>query len=265
MKLEELVAVIEEIAPSKLQEKWDNNGIQIAAGSEDINRILVSLEINDEVIEEAKMDDVDMIITHHPLIFGKLSSVDYRQIPGKYIAKLISLGISVYSSHTPFDKAEGGNNDYLTELIGLKDTSSLSYPDGELESIGRIGQFIVPYTLEQTILLAQERLDLEPEQITAVGNLDTSIKTVAVCTGAGADFIDVARQNGCELLITGDLKYHEAQKAKEIDLCVIDAGHYGTEKFFGENMAMKLIHKLEGQIEVITSVVDLDPFLSIVK
>ena len=70
----------------------------------------------------------------------------------------------------------------------------------------------------------------------------------------------MAAASGCELFITGDVKYHEAQTARELGICLIDAGHYGTEKFFGAAMKKKLIKLMGDKVEVIASEVNLDPF-----
>lgn len=259
MKLEEIIQVIEKIAPVEMQESWDNSGIQIAVDDREINRVLTALEITGEIIQEAIDENVDMIITHHPLIFGGIKSVDFRDMTGSYIVKLINSGISVYSTHTPFDKTEGGNNDYLAELIGLRDISG--FTDGnEIDMIGRVGMLPHPVQLASIADLLIEQLEIEPEQLRCVGYPEQLITTVGLCTGAGADLMDLAVANGCQLFITGDLKYHDAQKAKAMGLAVIDAGHYGTEKTFNDNFAEKLRAVTENCIEIIESKVDIDPF-----
>lgn len=259
MKLDEIVRAIEEIAPLELQESWDNSGIQIAVNDGEIMSVLTALEITDDVIQEAIDEGVDMIITHHPLIFGGIKSVDLRDMTGSYIVKLMEEGINVYSSHTPFDKAEGGNNDYLAELIGLRDISGFTDGD-EVDMIGRVGMLPHPVPLSAMVDIIAEKLDMEPEQIRCVGYPDQMISTVGMCTGAGADLMDLAIANGCQLFITGDLKYHEAQRAKALGLAVIDAGHYGTEKTFSDNFADLLRSITGNKIEIIESKVDIDPF-----
>lgn len=259
MKFDELIQTIETAVPKYLQESWDNSGIQIAVSDNMISRVLTTLEITDEIIQEAIDEDVDMIITHHPLIFGSIKAVDFRDMTGSYIVKLMNAGISVYSSHTPFDKVEGGNNDYLAELIGLRDISG--FTDGEdVDMIGRVGMLSHPVPLAFMVDLIAEKLDMEPEQIRYTGYPDQMITTVGMCTGAGADLMELAMANGCQLFITGDLKYHDAQKAKALGLAVIDAGHYGTEKTFTWNFADKLRRITGDRLEIIESKVDIDPF-----
>lgn len=259
MKLEALVEVLENIAPLSTQESWDNSGIQLAAGPMEIHNVLTSLEITDAVIEEAEEKDADLIVTHHPLIFGALKSIDYHDMIGAYIVKLLNLGISVYACHTPFDKLIGGNNDFLADLIGLIDVNGFC-SGAEIDLIGRVGELQEPMSLVAMLDLLAEKLQMDPEQMRAVGRPDTVISTVGICTGAGADLMDLALSNGCQLFITGDLKYHDAQKARAMGLAVIDAGHYGTEKSFARNFGEKLRREADGQIEVFESEVDIDPF-----
>ena len=259
MNLEELIEIIEEIAPPDTQESWDNSGIQVAAGPMEIQKVLTSLEITEAVIDEADEKDADLILTHHPLIFGGIKKVDYREMTGSFLVRLLNLGISVYSCHTPFDKLKGGNNDFLAELIGLEEIRGFS--DGPEENrIGRTGYLSSPMTLVSMMDLLADRLDMDPEQMRAVGRPDPMIHKGGLCTGAGADLMDLAIKNECQLFLTGDLKYHDAQKAKACGLAVIDAGHYGTEKSFAGNFAEKLRAKVADGIEIIQSEVDIDPF-----
>ena len=103
-------------------------------------------------------------------------------------------------------------------------------------------------------------LDISLRQLNIVGQLDSEITVVGVCTGAGAEFVEMAKDSGCQLFITGDVKYHQAQDAKALGLCLLDVGHYDTEKFFAEAMKEKLDKKLDGKVEIEASRLNLDPF-----
>ncbi len=259
MKFDDVVQIIESIAPKYIQEAWDNSGIQISTGKMEIEKVITSLELTDEIVEEAIQEDADMIVTHHPLIFGGIKSVDFSDPIGSMIIKLINAGISVYSSHTPFDKIEGGNNDYLAEMIGLRDISG--FTDGnEVDMIGRIGILQHPMMLSSVVDLLAQELNLDSNEIRFVGDPNQMITTVGLCTGAGADLMDLAAANGCQLFITGDLKYHDAQNAKAKGIAAIDAGHYGTEKSFADNFADKLRSAVGDKLEIVESKVDIDPF-----
>lgn len=258
-----LIEKIEEIAPPKLAESWDNCGIQIDCGKDEIDKILISLEITDEVIEEAISCKADFILSHHPLIFDKLSSVRCNDLTGSYILKLIKNGISVYSAHTTFDFAIGGNNDYLFSLLELSKSCHINSLGGENQEEGasmcRIGDLKEPKSLDEICKLVAEKLKLE-NPVRTVGKGNQIITTVGLCTGAGGGFLEMAKSVGCDLFITGDLRHHQSLWAKEVGLSVIDAGHYGTEWIFTPNMAKKLREAAKG-VEIIESKVNTDPFL----
>ena len=104
MRIDDFIEKLENIAPPETQEEWDNSGWQIKLIDGEISKVMVALEINRQVIYDAVLNNVELIITHHPLIFSGIKKVDCNDITGDYIAKLIKHGISVYSTHTPFDK-----------------------------------------------------------------------------------------------------------------------------------------------------------------
>ncbi|MDO4393339.1 MAG: Nif3-like dinuclear metal center hexameric protein [Bacillota bacterium] len=265
-----IVEMIETIAPRELQEDWDNSGLIIGFKERQVSRILTCLEINTEVVEEAIGKGVEMIISHHPLIFGGISNLSADTPQGAAIIRLIRHGISVYSCHTPFDKAPGGNNDALAGIMELKDITTL---DGEPVltademvknpsemHIGRMGKLKRKLRFSQVIDFVCEGLGLEPSMIRVVGDLDTEIIKIGICTGAGAEFAGAVRAQGCDAFITGDLKYHQAQDAKDMGLCIIDGGHYGTEKIFPAVIKIQLEKMVDKRVDIVASEIDLDPF-----
>ncbi|MDD5922649.1 MAG: Nif3-like dinuclear metal center hexameric protein [Eubacteriales bacterium] len=257
---------VENLCSLSLQESWDNSGWQIFLPDKEndrknrsFRRILTALEINRDVIEEAKQLQVDLIVTHHPLIFGKLSSVDYSLTAGEYVIRLIQSGISVYSCHTCFDAADGGNNDILGEILGFQEIRKISSDNPYL----RRGEWPVGITLEEAARLLGERLDMNPEEFHIVGDRKKSVKSACWCTGSGSEFIHDAEHISVDLYITGDVKYHDAQEALATGLSVIDAGHYGTEKIFSNAMAEKIRQydwNDKNRPEVFVSSVAMDPF-----
>ena len=265
-------AIIEEIAPVSMQEDWDNSGLLIGFEGKTVEKILTCLELNEAVAEEAAAAEADMVVTHHPLIFGGIKTVKDSSAQGRIIMSLIKNGISVYSCHTPFDKVKGGNNDMIAELLELGSVKNLKGDDVESASkmsdrmeeadIGRIGKLKKPVSFMDFIAAAADKLNMSIRDFRIVGDLDSEITNIGICTGAGADLIEMAAASGCQLMITGDVKYHEAQAARELGICVLDAGHYGTERFFAANMKKKLDKELDGKAEVIASQMNIDPFVT---
>ena len=237
MKYKEFIELMEEIAPTEDYKEIDNSGPQIVSGAEDVKKVLVCLEMNMDVLKEAEEKGADMILTHHPLIFTPESCIDYGDFPGKYIHEAVKNGISVYSAHLSFDFAPKGNNTFLAVMLGLNDVEM-----GSLECEWR-GCFEKPLTFDEAVNRVEKVLDLPDNYVRCVDGGKELLRTVGLCTGAGGDLIPNAAGNGCDLFVTGDLKLHEAQYAKAVGMSVIDAGHYGTEKIFVENIAHQIYVK----------------------
>ncbi len=262
IEIEELCMILNTISPENLSETWDHSGIQLKTGLKHIATILVSLDITEEVIDEAVLCKADMIITHHPLIFSELYKIDNNTVIGSSIIKLIKANISVYASHTAFDNAKDGNNDYLAKLLGCDSVIFLNEGAEEENSskLGRICRLDSPITLTEMAKKIKKVLSIEAP-LNCVGNPQSLVQKVAICTGAGADLIDYAKAAGCDLFITGDVRYHDAQRAKGIGLALIDAGHYHTEKIFIKNMANQLRDKIKNKATILESKVDQNPFI----
>ncbi len=262
--------LIEDAVPVSLQESWDNSGLLIGFPEKHVKKVITCLEITEAVADEAVAAGADMIVSHHPLIFSGIRKLSYDSSEDRAVMKLVSNGISVYSCHTPFDKVRGGNNDIIAERLGLSSVKNLRGDDVVSPSkmaenrdeadIGRIGRFRKPLTYMQAIELAANQLNMSIRQLRACGDLNSEITSVGICTGAGADMAEMAADAGCQLFITGDVKYHEAQAAVARGICLLDAGHYGTEKFFAQAMRELLEKKLAGKAEVVESAVNIDPF-----
>lgn len=229
VKCSEIINIMEQYAPSFLAESWDNVGLMVGDTNQNITKILVALDINDEVIDEAIQNNCQMIITHHPFIFKGIKNVTTDTHIGKQIINIIKHNICVYSAHTNLDIAQNGTNDTLLNILNLKKVDNLFENENTKQGLGRVAQLQQPTTFKNLIQTVKSALGLS--HLVVCGNMDTNIKKIAVCTGSGGeiDFMNQAIKKGCNAYITGDLKYHNAQMAKELGLCVIDASHYETE------------------------------------
>lgn len=260
MKYNDVINAIESAAPPELAESWDSSGVQIFTGNRNISRILTTLEIDEDVVAEAVTKECGMIVSHHPLLFGGIGNIDADDPLGNMVVGLIKNDISVYSAHTSFDSAPEGNNVFLAKKLGLSKIR-LSR-DEENEVTGAIGE--TPsgsaITLKDLIGMTEERLGLRPGYCSAEGNPDAIVRKAGICTGAGFEFIEQAKREDCQVLITGDVKHHQALEARQAGIAVIDAGHWGTEKSFAENMAAQLRALTEG-VEIIESDVNTNPFM----
>ena len=266
----EIERAIEAKAPLDLQEDWDNSGWQVRLKT-DFNRVLLALEIRSDVIEESVNKKCDLIITHHPLIFGALKQVvglegidfsandeiDNNNITSNMLIDLIQEGISVYSIHTPFDKCNDGNNDFLGAMLGLDRIRLAESGEGYV----RVGDFIEPIGLSEIMDRAALQLGVQKKFFRYAGDEDVKIKRVCWVSGAGAEFMVSAILENCDLYVTGDLKYHDAQKAHELGINVLDLGHYATENIFRRAMSSILMDAgIYDNAAVILSDVDINPF-----
>lgn len=229
MKLQKLINELEKIAPLELAEEWDNVGLMVGDENKEINRILVALDFNSSVLEEAIKKEVDLIITHHPLIFKPV-----KNITDKRILTAIKNDISVYSMHTNFDNAVNGVNYALAETLELYNCNQ--------NGMIRWG-YCNEVTLSQFIDYVKEKLNTQSVKV--VGSLDKVIKKVAVLGGSGGSFVDDVCELDCDLYVTGECAYNYALDAFEKDLCVISAGHFETEN----PCVNKLIKILENKID----------------
>ena len=256
----ELIEKIEQIAPPAIQESWDNSGWQIQLNKDRTEKILIALEITKDVIQEAKEAAADLVLVHHPLLFYSIKSVDISRFPGCYIDELMGGGISVYAAHTSFDSAAGGMNDTLARLLQLEEIQPFPAGEGAVyQNMARAGRLKTPLTFHQVCGMVKKALKLDhPLRIT--GDPQRMIHRMALCGGAGGDLIEPAIYEGIDLFLTGDIKHHQAQWAKESGLCLIDGTHWGTERHFTEVMAGRLRETFGDRAAILISACDQEPF-----
>lgn len=229
--LNEISNFLEGWAPLSLQESWDKSGFQIYLKEEGVDSVLLAMDITPRVIQEAIDHRAQLIITHHPFIFQPIQSLDYRECTSKMLLSLLNNKISVYSAHTNMDKAQDGVNDQWIEKLSLGKVETLDHED----EIGIIGY------LDISLNGLVERLKgMGLARLRGYGAKKQNIKKVAVVGGSGSDYIQVAKNRGADLLITGDMTHHKGQEAFEIDLMVIDVGHFDSEKFILARMNQRL-------------------------
>lgn len=229
--VKELVKIIEAIAPPVLKEDFDNVGLMVGDNREKVSSILIALDCTLDVIEEAKNKQCNFILTHHPLLFIKPKSITNETLQGRKILSLIKNDITLYSAHTNLDSVQGGLNDYVAEALDIKNSKILDKsPKGIVEGehgIGRIGKLENPMTLLELCNKVKDKFNLK--NVRFVGDLNKEISRVAIINGSGQDYFFKAKALGAQCIITGDTSYHFVSDFKEEDICIIDAGHFGTE------------------------------------
>ena len=209
------------LAPLELQMGFDNSGFQI--GRRDINaeRVILALDVTDDVVQEAEENEAKLIITHHPLIFSGIKSIDGNTPEGDRLLRLAKNGVAVISMHTNLDISAGGVNDVLIELLGAKAEGVL-----DSENCGRIGHMAKPIELKSFLEMCKDKLRTNGLRYYDAGK---PVYKLAVMGGAGGDSIEDAFKHGCDTYLTADIKYHQFLRAKELGINLIDADHFCTE------------------------------------
>ncbi|MCL2708297.1 MAG: Nif3-like dinuclear metal center hexameric protein [Defluviitaleaceae bacterium] len=226
-----VIDVIERFAPLSSAEDWDNTGLLAGSGKKMVSKIIVALDATLPVIKEAVDGGYDMLITHHPLIFEPLKRIVESDPLGAKLLQLIKNDITLYCAHTNLDVAEGGLNDITFDALGLIDKGPLLSPIDDGLSLGRTGFLREAISLERFIDSLAERLAIEAREIRYAGDLTKTVKKVGICVGdaSGRRYMRAAADSGCDVYVTGDVRYHSALDAIDLNLCVVDVTHYRSE------------------------------------
>ena len=220
----DLYAEMQRYAPLELAESWDNPGLLVDCGRE-VSRVLVTLDITPEVVEEAAAGGCELIVSHHPVIFSPLKKLTPRDVSFQLVQK----GISAICMHTNLDAAEGGVNEVLADLFSIRQRTA--FADG----CGRVGD-IDPITVPELAALAQCKLAAlcnAPDTGAAVqvkfADTGKPVRRLAVISGAGGSMFEDALAVGADCLLTGEANHHAAIDAVRLGLSLVAAGHYATE------------------------------------
>jgi dinuclear metal center YbgI/SA1388 family protein len=233
----DIIRIIEIIAPLYRAEPWDNCGLQVGNPDAPVQKIAFALEADEPTIEAARTRGAGLLITHHPVIFPNIASIDVRSGAGKALAAALAAGISVYSAHTNLDHSPEGTSMALARRLSLVDPAPLPHAEsadrpqitggGDPDGIFCIGGLSGQMTLSDLARFVKQSLDAPAVRLT--GDPLVSVSRAAVCAGSGGDFITAARASGADVFITGEIRYHAALAAADRGVPVIEAGHYQTE------------------------------------
>lgn len=243
MLCKEIVQVIEASYPKDAAMDFDNVGLLAGRSEKEVSRVYIALDATDAVIDSAVAAGSDMLITHHPLIFSPLKKVTDEDFVSRRIVKLIQNDIAYYAMHTNYDVL--GMAQLSEKILGIRDTEVLDITmekDGKPEGIGRVGKLEKPMTLEECCLYVKHKLNLGSLKV--FGDMQTEVSRLAISPGSGKTAVSAAVAKGADVLVTGDIGHHDGLDAVEQGLAVIDAGHYGTEYIFIEDMKRFLGEKL---------------------
>lgn len=219
IKVSDIFDFINSIAPFETQETWDNSGMLIGDGAAPVKKIAVCLDVTNDTLDKAFDFGADLVVSHHPIIWDPLKSVPFDSPVGRAIKN----GTSIISAHTNWDFADAGVNDVLATVIGLSDIHRIT-DEGDL-AMPRVGTLKVPVPANEFAKVVAEALDT----VVRVSSPEKMIKTVAVCGGAGASFMNDIAKSGADAYVTGDAKHNDFLDATDLHISLLAAGHYETE------------------------------------
>ena len=238
MKLREVIAALEHLAPLRLQDEWDNSGLQVGFPESEIDQVLVCLDVTEAIVDEAIAAECNLIVSHHPLIFKALRQVSDATYQQRCVVKALAAGISIYSAHTSLDNAPGGVNHRIAALLGLEKLRWLSPRDGEDAGSGLVGE--LPASEPDAAFLArvQRTFGVECLQHSALDG--RQVRRVALCGGAGAFLLHDAVCAGADCFISGEFHYHDYFENQGVLLA--ELGHYQSEQFT-QDLLLEYLHK----------------------
>jgi len=262
----DILAWLDHYAPFRYAASWDHCGLQVGDPEAPVTRILVALDPGSPTLNEAEKRQCQCLVTHHPLMFRPLAAVRADQFPGSLVIRALLNGIHVIVAHTNLDVARGGTNDHLGRMLSLQEMKPLECdPATEAEEryagMGLVGSFAQAMSLEEAV--AKTRTALGGIAVRAVGSSEKRVQKVALCSGSGGSLLEQAISSGSDLFVTGDVKYHDAQRAMEAGMALIDIGHFASERIVVPPLAAFLRARATVQqkaLEVLEADAERDPF-----
>ncbi len=244
MRCKKILASLNDFIPCDLALDWDNVGLLAGKNNKDVKKIMIGLDLTFDLLKQAIENKVDCIITHHPLIFKAIKKINDDTNIGKKIITLLENDISYIAMHTNYDIAFNCMSDECVRILGLdyKNIDILEEIDVYKEKSVGIGKAL---SLEKDIKLIELiniiKNKLELDKVVFYGDLEQEVKKIAISPGSGKGMYEKALKKGTQVLISGDITHHEGLDAMEAGVSIIDAGHYGIEKIFIDDLCNKLL------------------------
>lgn len=237
MQIKDVKAFLNECFPFETAEEWDNVGLLVGRENNFVHKIGLTLDVTSQVIEEAEAQGVDLLISHHPVIFAPLKTLLYDSIP----YQLACADISNISVHTPLDRAINGVSEQLAKKISLKD---IRHDDNEpIIVFGKLPE-------KKNIKDFAEFLRLKLKGCVRYTNIEKEIETVAVCGGSGGSFL-LSYTDKVDAFVTGDAGHHDFIDAAEQDTALLACGHFETEYIVLPYLKTLLEEKYKNDIEIV--------------
>jgi len=252
----DVYAKLNEIAPVAMKMDFDNVGLLVGRREREVSRVLVALDITEDVLDEAIALGAELIVAHHPLIFTPLRAVTDEDPTGRMVLRLARHDMAAICMHTNLDAAQGGVNDELAHAVGLSETE-IVMPLGELDGVpyglGRVGN--LPAPLSMADFLEQVKAGVKTRGLRYVDG-GRAVSRVAVMGGSGSDGLQLAVRAGCDTYVVGEAKYSAFLEARSLGVNLIEADHFCTEDVMSEPLGQMLTKAFPGLVVMVSQRLD---------
>ncbi len=219
MTVQNIYDLLDAVAPFETQEDFDNSGLLVGSPGQPVSRVLFALDVTEAVLEEAVSLGVQLIVTHHPLMFSPIQRLTDETYEGRLIRRMIRENISLIACHTCLDKAPGGINDALAECCALLDVTG--------EGFLRVGALPVPMKAAE---LREYLCAALGSNVVLMGDGERTVSRLGLCSGAGSGEWEEAARLGAEGFLTGEVKHHHALAMADAGVVCFEGGHFATER-----------------------------------
>jgi dinuclear metal center YbgI/SA1388 family protein len=241
MKIREIIQHLERFAPLEYQEGYDNSGLIAGDLNKECTGILINLDCNESVVQEAVDKNCNLIISHHPLIFRPIRNIIPETDAARTLVAAIKAEIAIYAIHTNLDNMLSGVNDRFADKLGLINRRIL-LPRKDLPAVGSglIGELQI--TLSEKRLLEQLKNAFGTPVVRHSPLLGKPVSRVAICGGAGSFLIPNALREGASFFISADIRYHDFFEGRG-DMVIADIGHFESEQFTVDLLVAVILEK----------------------
>ncbi len=255
VNLKTITDFLDTVAPPALCEDYDNVGLLVGDRNKGIESVLITLDVDMHVAEEAKEKNIDLIISHHPLIFKALDRITTEDAGQRTVLSLASNDIALFSMHTNFDSVSLGLGDLFLDTIA--ETKNRTPVEGEgKDGIGRIAELSNPTCLSDLLETVKKAFSLP--SVRYIGDENKAVSKLAVVNGGGAEYVSIAKELGADCFISGDFKYHQARFAYENEIAAIEVPHYSAEFIFCKQVKELLSKQFGDSLNLLISEKNVD-------
>lgn len=260
VSLEVLIQSFEKLWPKASAQEWDSPGLSLGSPSQQISKVMLSVDVTLDVIQEAVSSGAQLLLAHHPLFFRGVTELGSETTKGSIVEAAIVNRLAVFSAHTNADIAQVGTANALANLIGIEQTEVLDQESGH----GLVGTLATPESLIGFATRLAKLLPSVAAGLKVSGNPDTVVARVGLAPGAGDSFLDVALRRELDVFITSDLRHHPALDFSSAvisgrKVALIDISHYAAESIW-LSMAQKELTAMHPDVNFIVSELSTDPW-----